>query len=368
MRRTSDALPGLATRHDLVRSVQTPEFAGITFHEVLAKTALNQVPGASKRCRSAGRSTRTAAAATPASSASPARTHEYLDLDGGNDFDTQIVVKVNVAEVLATGARPPELGAASGRARHQHRPVPAGRGALPVDARDHRGARRLRHAVHHPDQGHAAAPRPAAAAGGRRAGAGRPRHDDRRVRRRAARVGRARRADHRGAARDRHRRHGGRAERLGVPDAGAAVPHRLDRAPRAAFAAIRMPGPTRSRTPRSTCGRVRASGTWPGWSASTPTSCRATARCTARAATPTSATARGSRPGAVRPLLRAALDLERPPRASTRRRVFCRGRRGASGPHRGRAARSRCRRRPADALLSAGATLVCTAERAGSLG
>lgn len=43
----ADALPGLATRHDLVRSVQTPEFAGITFHEVLAKSALNHVPGSS---------------------------------------------------------------------------------------------------------------------------------------------------------------------------------------------------------------------------------------------------------------------------------------------------------------------------------
>ncbi|HEX7834560.1 MAG TPA: radical SAM protein, partial [Pseudolysinimonas sp.] len=43
----SDALPGLATRHDLVRTVQTPDFAGITFHEVLAKSALNHVPGGS---------------------------------------------------------------------------------------------------------------------------------------------------------------------------------------------------------------------------------------------------------------------------------------------------------------------------------
>ena len=39
-----DALPGLARLSNLVRSVQTPEFAGITFHEVLAKSALNKVP------------------------------------------------------------------------------------------------------------------------------------------------------------------------------------------------------------------------------------------------------------------------------------------------------------------------------------
>ncbi|MFF2272403.1 intein-containing Rv2578c family radical SAM protein [Agromyces sp. NPDC058136] len=42
-----DALPGLARLNNLVRSVQTPEFAGVTFHEVLAKSALNRVPGQS---------------------------------------------------------------------------------------------------------------------------------------------------------------------------------------------------------------------------------------------------------------------------------------------------------------------------------
>lgn len=41
------ALPGLARLNNLVRSVKTPEFAGITFHEVLAKTALNKIPGPS---------------------------------------------------------------------------------------------------------------------------------------------------------------------------------------------------------------------------------------------------------------------------------------------------------------------------------
>ena len=38
------ALPGLAKLHGLVRSVTTPEFAGITFHEVVCKSALNKVP------------------------------------------------------------------------------------------------------------------------------------------------------------------------------------------------------------------------------------------------------------------------------------------------------------------------------------
>ncbi|HEY0258405.1 MAG TPA: Rv2578c family radical SAM protein [Lacisediminihabitans sp.] len=44
----TSALPGLARLSNLVRTVRTPEFAGITFHEVLAKTALNHVPGSSK--------------------------------------------------------------------------------------------------------------------------------------------------------------------------------------------------------------------------------------------------------------------------------------------------------------------------------
>ncbi|WP_193555586.1 intein-containing Rv2578c family radical SAM protein [Orlajensenia leifsoniae] len=39
-----DALPGLAKLNNLVRSVKTPEFAGMTFHEVLAKSALNKLP------------------------------------------------------------------------------------------------------------------------------------------------------------------------------------------------------------------------------------------------------------------------------------------------------------------------------------
>ncbi len=41
------ALPGLERMDGLVRSVTTPEFAGMTFHEVLCKSALNHVPSAS---------------------------------------------------------------------------------------------------------------------------------------------------------------------------------------------------------------------------------------------------------------------------------------------------------------------------------
>jgi DNA repair photolyase len=93
------ALPGLGRLTDLVRTVQTPEFAGITFHEVLARSALNQVPHAS-----------TAPfdwTINPFRGCSHAcvycfarKTHTYLDLDSGEDFDRQIIVKINVVEVL----------------------------------------------------------------------------------------------------------------------------------------------------------------------------------------------------------------------------------------------------------------------------
>lgn len=96
----SGALPGLARLDDLVRTVQTPEFAGATFHEVLAKTALNRVPGSSRM--QFGYTVNPYRGCQHACVYCFARpTHEYLELDAGDDFDRQIVVKVNVGEVLA---------------------------------------------------------------------------------------------------------------------------------------------------------------------------------------------------------------------------------------------------------------------------
>jgi DNA repair photolyase len=94
-----DALPGLARLNNLVRSVQTPEFAGVTFHEVLAKSALNKVPGQSYV--PFGWTINPYRGCTHGCVYCFARpTHNYLDLDAGNDFDRQIIVKVNVADVL----------------------------------------------------------------------------------------------------------------------------------------------------------------------------------------------------------------------------------------------------------------------------
>ncbi|GGM72400.1 radical SAM protein [Longimycelium tulufanense] len=89
-------LPGLP---GLVRSVRTPEFHDVTFHEVAAKSALNRVAAAS---------------AMPFQwTINPyrgcthqcvycyaRRSHTYLDFDAGKDFDSQVIVKVNIGEVL----------------------------------------------------------------------------------------------------------------------------------------------------------------------------------------------------------------------------------------------------------------------------
>lgn len=106
----ADALPGLATRHDLVRTVQTPEFAGVTFHEVLAKSALNHVPGSSNALPFGWTINPYRGCLHQCVFCFARKTHEYLDLDSGKDFDTQIVVKVNVAEVLARELARPSWG------------------------------------------------------------------------------------------------------------------------------------------------------------------------------------------------------------------------------------------------------------------
>jgi DNA repair photolyase len=92
------ALPGLQ-RMGFVRSVRTPQFEGLTFHEILCKSALNKVPHAAKLpFRFTVNGYRGCSHACRYCFARP--THEYLDFDSGKDFDTQVVVKTNVADVL----------------------------------------------------------------------------------------------------------------------------------------------------------------------------------------------------------------------------------------------------------------------------
>ncbi|WP_099022095.1 Rv2578c family radical SAM protein [Mycolicibacterium palauense] len=99
------ALPGLA-RVGFVRSVRTPQFEGMTFHEVLCKSALNKIPAsAALPFRYTVNGYRGCSHACRYCFARP--THEYLDLDCGTDFDTQVVVKTNVVEVLRRELRRP---------------------------------------------------------------------------------------------------------------------------------------------------------------------------------------------------------------------------------------------------------------------
>ncbi len=106
------ALPGLGRLAGLVRSVRTPEFAGVTFHEVHSKSALNKVPGHSPM--PFGWTINPYRGCTHGCVYCFARqTHSYLEFDSGQDFDTQIVVKVNVADVLRK-----ELSAPKWRREH----------------------------------------------------------------------------------------------------------------------------------------------------------------------------------------------------------------------------------------------------------
>ncbi|MET9828044.1 Rv2578c family radical SAM protein [Streptomyces sp. NPDC006385] len=81
------------------RTIDTPEFRGITFHEIRARSIINRVPGASRMPFEW--------TVNPYRGCSHAcvycfarKTHSYLDLDTGLGFDSQIVVKVNAPELL----------------------------------------------------------------------------------------------------------------------------------------------------------------------------------------------------------------------------------------------------------------------------
>ncbi|WKX73237.1 Rv2578c family radical SAM protein [Streptomyces sp. XD-27] len=83
----------------VTRTFDTPEFRGITFHEIRARSIVNKVPGASRMPFEW--------TVNPYRGCTHAcvycfarRTHSYLDLDTGLGFDTQIVVKLNAPELL----------------------------------------------------------------------------------------------------------------------------------------------------------------------------------------------------------------------------------------------------------------------------
>src|SRR6266498_3261090 len=96
----------------VVRTFDTPEFRGITFYEIQAKSIINRVPEASRvpfrwtinPYRGCSHSCIYCFARN---------THNYLGLDSGRDFNSKIVVKVNAEERLRK-----ELARASWKGEH----------------------------------------------------------------------------------------------------------------------------------------------------------------------------------------------------------------------------------------------------------
>ncbi|MFD0690045.1 Rv2578c family radical SAM protein [Actinomadura fibrosa] len=102
----------LIERGAVARTFDTPEFRGMTFYEVRAKSVINRVPEASR--------VPFEWTINPYRGCSHAcvycfarKTHEYLDFDSGADFDSRIVVKVNAAERVRA-----ELAAPRWRGEH----------------------------------------------------------------------------------------------------------------------------------------------------------------------------------------------------------------------------------------------------------
>jgi DNA repair photolyase len=106
-----ETLP-LIERRAVTRTFDTPEFRGMTFYEIHARSIVNRVPEASRMPFQW--------TINPYRGCSHAcfycfarNTHTYLDLDAGQDFNTKIVVKVNAEALLRR-----ELTAPAWRGEH----------------------------------------------------------------------------------------------------------------------------------------------------------------------------------------------------------------------------------------------------------
>ena len=90
--------PALFERESVARTFDTPGFRGMTFYEVHARSIINQVPPAS---RMAFRWTINPyrGCSHSCSYCFARKSHIYLDMDSGHDFNSQIVVKVNAPQL-----------------------------------------------------------------------------------------------------------------------------------------------------------------------------------------------------------------------------------------------------------------------------
>jgi len=82
----------------VTRTFDAPEAMGINFHEIRARSALNHVPGG--RYGFSWTINQYRGCTHACTFCFARRTHKYLDLDAGRDFEREIVVKVNVPELL----------------------------------------------------------------------------------------------------------------------------------------------------------------------------------------------------------------------------------------------------------------------------
>ena len=90
-------LPGVGDGA-VVRTFDAPEAMGINFHEVRARSAINHVPGGSYGFNYTINPYRGCTHACKFCFAR--RTHTYLDMNAGRDFEREIIVKVNVPELV----------------------------------------------------------------------------------------------------------------------------------------------------------------------------------------------------------------------------------------------------------------------------
>jgi len=96
---TGDSTLPLIERGAVARTFDTPEFRGMTFYEVHAKSIVSEVPKSSRMMfrytinpyRGCSHACRYCFARN---------SHTYLELDAGRDFDSKVVVKVNAPELL----------------------------------------------------------------------------------------------------------------------------------------------------------------------------------------------------------------------------------------------------------------------------
>jgi DNA repair photolyase len=97
--RVEDPAPALLPRDAVARTFDTPGFRGMTFYEIQAKSIVSQVPESSRMaftwtinpyrgCQHA------------CTYCFARKSHTYLDLDSGEDFNSKVVVKTNAPELL----------------------------------------------------------------------------------------------------------------------------------------------------------------------------------------------------------------------------------------------------------------------------